>query len=119
VSRIATLRKEDGTLVCQRCLLADNPWLRMKGLLGRSRLDRSEGILLRPASAIHMAFMRFAIDAVFADRDLRVLRVAEQLKPWRLASCRRARVVVELAAGTCAEAGLRAGDVLVLEPLDG
>lgn len=61
-----------------------------------------------------MWFMRFAIDAVFLDADDRVLRVAADLKPWRVAGCRGAKAVVELAAGECARVGLRRGDTLVL-----
>ena len=79
-------------------------------------LERGEGILLRPASSIHMWFMRFAIDAVFLDRESRVLRVAEHLKPWRLAGCRGANAVVELPAGECERVGLAPGDVLVVRP---
>jgi uncharacterized membrane protein (UPF0127 family) len=55
--------------VCERCLLAETALTRMKGLLGRRSLPSGEGILLKPASSVHMAFMRFAIDAVFLDRD--------------------------------------------------
>ena len=61
-----------------------------------------------------MWFMRFAIDAVFLDADNRVLRIAADLKPWRVAGRRGARAVVELAAGECARVGLREGDTLVL-----
>ncbi len=75
---MAILRKEDGTVVSGRCVVADSAWLRTKGLLGRASLDEDEGILLRPGSSIHMFFMRFAIDAVFLDKELRVLRVAAQ-----------------------------------------
>src|SRR5437667_363339 len=46
----------------------------MRGLLGRDRLEPGEGLLLRPASAVHTFFMRFPIDAVFLDRGLVVLR---------------------------------------------
>ncbi len=61
-----------------------------------------------------MWFMRFAIDAVFLDADDRVLRIAANLRPWRLAACRGARAVIELAAGECARVDLREGDTLVL-----
>ena len=57
--------------------LAETPLTRARGLLGRAGLERGEGILLRPASSIHMWFMRFAIDAAFLDPDGRVLRIAE------------------------------------------
>ena len=115
VSEIVVVRKENGTVVCDRCVLGDSIWLRTKGLLGRDSLADDEGILLRPAGSIHMFFMRFAIDAVFLDRDLNVLAVAADLKPWRLSSKRGAKAVLELPAGRCARLGVREGDRLVLE----
>jgi uncharacterized membrane protein (UPF0127 family) len=111
----STVRTSDGVVVCRTCLIADGPWLRMKGLLGRADLPEGEGILLRPASSIHMAFMRFPIDAVFLARDLTVLKVVRNLAPWRMASMRRARSVLELPAGTCARSGVGEGDRLSLD----
>lgn len=94
--------------------LADNPLLRMRGLLGRSGLPAGEGILLTPAPSIHTAFMRFPIDALFLDRELRVIKIVEKLGPWRMASKARARSVLELAAGESARCGVKVGDVLEL-----
>ena len=111
--RLAELRREDGTLVCARCAIADNPWTRLRGLLGRSSLAPDEGMLFRPAGSIHMFFMRFPIDAVFCDRELGVLHVERALRPWRTAGKRGAKVVIELKAG--AAAGIEPGDRLVLE----
>jgi uncharacterized membrane protein (UPF0127 family) len=107
------LRKEDGTVVCARCEIADRPLARMRGLLGRSSLAPGEGMLFRPAGSIHMFFMRFPIDAVFCDADLRVLDVERGLQPWQTARRRGAKVVIEVAAG--AAAGVAAGEELVLE----
>jgi uncharacterized membrane protein (UPF0127 family) len=108
------LEREDGSVVCQRCVVADSALTRMKGLLGRSGLDVGEGLLIRPASSIHMFFMRFAIDAVFLDRSLQVIAIAADLRPWRIAWRRGARSVLELPAGEAARRGLRTGDRLVL-----
>jgi uncharacterized protein len=110
------LERHDGSMVCERCLLAETPLTRLRGLLGRAGLERGEGILLRPASSIHMWFMRFPIDAVFVDSENRVLRIAANLKPWRVAGCRGAKAVVELPAGECERVGLRPGDQLRLRP---
>ncbi len=99
-------------MVCERCALATSPWTRMRGLLGRASLDPSEGMLFKPAGSIHMLFMRFAIDAVFCDRDLVVIDVVRGLEPWRMAARRGAKIVIELAAG--AASGVSAGDRLVL-----
>jgi uncharacterized protein len=111
VAQIA-LRREDGSIVCERCVLADTALARLKGLLGRRELPGGEGILLKPASSVHMAFMRFAIDAVFLDRDLRVLKIAADLKPWRAAGSRGAKAVLEIPAGEAARRGLSVGDRL-------
>jgi uncharacterized membrane protein (UPF0127 family) len=94
--------------------LADRPLRRMRGLIGRRGLPAGEGLLLSPAPAIHTAFMRFPIDALFLDRNLQVLDIVERLVPWRVASKRRARAVLELSAGECARRGVEVGDRLEL-----
>ena len=108
------LFREDGAVVCERCVLADNPWTRLKGLLGRRGLEDGEGLLIRPAGSIHMFFMRFPIDAVFLDRELRIVKVVPDLKPWRTAGKRGAKQVLEIAAGEAGRRGLEPGGLLVL-----
>ncbi|HET7855829.1 MAG TPA: DUF192 domain-containing protein [Gaiellaceae bacterium] len=111
--REVTLKRENGDVVCDRCVVADSPVSRMKGLLGRSELRSGEGLLLRPASAIHTFFMRFPIDAVFLDRDWRIVGIADGVAPWRTAGRKGAKAVLELPAGESARRGLRPGDLLV------
>jgi uncharacterized membrane protein (UPF0127 family) len=103
------LANDDGTVVCERCHLAESTFARLRGLLGRSSLPSGEGMLLRPAASIHTAFMRFAIDAVFLDRSNQVLKVASAMRPWRATGCVGARAVLELPAGEAARRGLRPG----------
>lgn len=109
-----TVAREDGTKVCERCTLADRAPSRVKGLLGRARLEHGEGMLLKPAPAIHTCFMRFPIDAVFLDRELRVLGVAPDLGPWRWARRAGARAVLELGAGEADRLAVRPGELLTL-----
>ena len=97
-TREVTLRVGGGTVLCERCVVADNMVRRMRGLLGRRELPRGEGILLWPASSIHSWFMRFSFDAVFVDRDFTVLRiggeraaVADAELPRRPRRCRAGR----------------------------
>ena len=103
-----------GTVACERCVVADRVPARMRGLLGRSGLAAGEGLLLRPAGAIHTHFMRFEIDAVFLDRDLRVVDVRSALRPWRMARKRGAKAVLELRAGEAQRRGIAVGDVLAI-----
>jgi uncharacterized membrane protein (UPF0127 family) len=115
--RTVRVETDDGRIVCERCAVADNPLTRARGLLGRRDLPPGEGILIRPAGSIHMFFMRFAIDAVFCDRQLRVVGVAANLRPWRLAARRRAKTTIELAAGEAARRGVDTGTQLrLVEP---
>src|SRR4051812_2743533 len=114
--RYSTVHNEDGSVVCARCALAVRPFARMKGLLGRDALAPGEGILLRPAGSIHMLFMRFAIDAIFCDRDLVVIDVVRDLAPGKFAARKGAKQVIELAAG--AAANVSPGDRLSLATID-
>lgn len=53
--------------------------------------------------------MRFAIDVVFIDARGCVLAVHEALGPWRVAHCRGASAVLEMAPGTARREGLSPG----------
>jgi uncharacterized membrane protein (UPF0127 family) len=106
------VEREDGTVVCERCVVADTPLQRLRGLLGRKDLDADAGMLLRRVNAIHMFFMRFAIDAIFVDKELAVVKVREQVRPWRVAGARGAKAVLELHAGEARRRGVAPGDRL-------
>ena len=106
---------QTGGVVCEACELATTPLRRMRGLLGRDGLDGDQGMWIRPTFAIHTWFMRFPIDAVFLDRDLRVLRVVPALRPWRGAACRGARSVLELRPGEASQRGIQVGARLTFE----
>jgi hypothetical protein len=57
--------------------------------------------------------MRFPIDVVFCDRDLVVVGIEHNLKPWRMAGRKGAKIVVELSVGGAD--GLEPGDRLFLD----
>jgi uncharacterized membrane protein (UPF0127 family) len=87
---------------------------RRRGLLGRDSLDPSAALVIAPCSAIHMFFMRFAIDAVFVDRGGRVLKIVHDLKPWRIAAALGAYAVVEMSCGSARRSDVAVGDRLSL-----
>src|SRR5215212_1323493 len=113
-SQEAAVVRDGGEPVCERCRVAENPLTRLAGLLGRRGLRPDEGLLIRPTSAIHTCFMRFPIDAVFLDRELVVVDVVTDLRPWKLAARRGAKAVLELAAGESRRRGIRPGERLYL-----
>ena len=90
-----TLRREDGRVVAESVTVADSTMRRLRGLLGKRDLPSGYGVLLRPAWSIHTAFMRFPIDVVFLDPDQVVIKIVPNLTPFKTASCRGAREIVE------------------------
>ncbi|MCW2924476.1 MAG: putative secreted protein [Thermoleophilia bacterium] len=102
-----------GEVVTPTLVKADTMWRRMRGLLGRGALAPAEGLWIDPCNAIHMFFMRFPIDAVFLDEGMQVVRVHEDLRPWRMArGGKHAHSVLELPQGKAAFFNIRVGDRL-------
>jgi uncharacterized protein len=92
--------------------VATSMWSRFWGLMGRRSLPGEEGLLIDPCNSVHTFFMRFPIDVLFLDGDGRVLKIASDLKPFRMAVGRGSRRVLEIAAGRSARASVHVGDHL-------
>ena len=107
--------RESGRVIIEALTIARTPLQRMRGLLGRNGLPANEGMFIERCSSIHTFFMRFPLDVIFLDRDLRVNRVIRHLKPWRLAGSWGAAHVIEAEAGSLEHFDLAEGLALALE----
>jgi uncharacterized protein len=108
------------TQVASEVELADTPWARLKGLIGRSadEFTRGAGLWISPCQGIHTIGMSFPIDVAYLDSSRRVLRVYRSLAPFRLAALSfRTRSVVEFPEGTLSGSGTQPGDYLQFEAL--
>ncbi len=111
--RTVKARRATGEGVADHVEVATSPWARSRGLLARAWLEPGSGLLIDPCNSIHTFFMRFPIDAVFLDRENRVVHILHDLRPWRLSWIfLRARRVLELPAGAARAAGLEPGQRL-------
>lgn len=73
---------------------------RLKGLLGRESLADNQALWIHRCSSIHTWFMNFPIDVVFVDKQVRVVKIVENIEPFRLLwPTWGADSVFELAAG--------------------
>jgi uncharacterized membrane protein (UPF0127 family) len=105
-----------GTVVAEPCRVARSLRDRTVGLLGTSSLPAGEGLWIEHSPSIHMFFMRYAIDAVFVSGEGRVVRVVENLRPWRIVAwARGARDCLEVPVGAVRTSGTQVGDELALE----
>ena len=99
-------------------LLAESLLSRMKGLLGRRALASGEGLWIRPCKGVHTFGMRFPIDLLFLDRELRVIAVTRDLAPNRLTRIHmKAASVLELPSGMAASTTTVVGDQLSVRTL--
>jgi uncharacterized membrane protein (UPF0127 family) len=105
-------------VVAERCRVARSLRDRTVGLLGTPSLPVGEGLWIEHSPSIHMFFMRYPIDAVFVSGDGRVVRIAENLRPWRIVAwARGARDCLELPVGAVRASGTQVGDELGLEAI--
>jgi uncharacterized membrane protein (UPF0127 family) len=75
-----------------------------------------EGLLIRPCKGVHTFLMKFPIDVLFLDRENRVVKVVENLRPQRMTGLFfSSRSVLELPAGSLRASGTSAGNEVVIE----
>lgn len=98
------------TVVSDRCHFANSVLKRMVGLLNRKALAQGEGLLLDRCYGIHTFGMRFPIDVLFLDKELRVMRAVPALPPFRTCVVKHAVYVLELPAGSIQRSQTGAGD---------
>ncbi|MBF0594078.1 MAG: DUF192 domain-containing protein [Candidatus Omnitrophica bacterium] len=104
------------SIIADKVELADDPFSRMKGLLGRQGLGQGEALVITQCNSIHMFFMRFAIDAVFVDRSWQVVGLVRGIKPFGLSPVFwKASAVIELTPGSIDRCGLQPGTHIFLD----
>jgi len=107
---------ERGTVLATHARLASSYWARFWGLMGKKGVEDGGGILLTKSSSIHSFFMRFRFDAIFLDKENRVVKVVPGMRQWWFAfGGRGARDTLELPAGVAERTGTVRGDMLEFE----
>ena len=60
-----------------------------------------DGLLIKPCNSIHTFFMQYSLDVAFLDKDLKIVKIIRNLRPWRITGLYlKANQVLELKAGT-------------------
>ena len=99
-----------GQTVGTRIWVADRPWWRLRGLLGRKDLAPDQGMLLVPCCNIHTFGMGFSIDVIYGYRDGTVCKMLTGFPPNRVGPLVLGRSFCsELPAGTIARKAIKVG----------
>lgn len=107
--------KKDSQVLFSKVLWAGNPFLKMKGLLGRKSLEKDEALIFPKAPSIHTFFMKFTIDIVFLDAKKKVVACLEKINPNRFLPFINSRFTIEMPEDSIKNKGIKVGDQLLWE----
>jgi uncharacterized protein len=113
ISKAYAFNRTRSTYLATDLVIARTHWSRFRGLMAadRSTFPTGSGLWINPSRGIHTFAMRFAIDAIYLDRDRKVVHLEEDLKPWRVAAIRiQAASVLELPTRTIRGSSTMLGD---------
>lgn len=107
------INKTKNTLLAKDIVIADTPFKRLKGLLGKKEFREGHALILKPCNSIHTFFLRFAIDVIFVDKQSKVIEAISCLKPFRLTRIYwLSLLAIELPAGIIQSTLICKGDTL-------
>lgn len=118
MEKLRLINQSRNSEIARSVQVADSFVCRAIGLLGKSHLSSGHSLWIKGSrwmgcNSIHTWFMRFAIDVVFVDQNLKVKAVYKNLPPWRMTiPVRGAQSVFELPAGTLSTIQTEVGDQL-------
>ncbi|HVB39718.1 MAG TPA: DUF192 domain-containing protein [Terriglobales bacterium] len=104
-----------GVFLATEMGIANGFLTRLRGLLttAGNEFEFGRGLWITPSQGVHALGMRYPIDALYLDREMRVIHIEDGLRPWRLGAVRRrAASVLELPAGAARKTRTAVGDTL-------
>ena len=97
-------------------IIVANTWVkRLVGLLGHRSLGDGEAMFFNPGASIHTIGMRFAIDVLYLDSNNKVIKIVQDMKPFRFSFAPKGTCsVLELNSGNIKRTGIYLEDTLVI-----
>lgn len=112
--RLVITKAEGDSLVTNVVVTSATTFLRrLLGLLGRGYLPDHECLWLQPCASIHTFGMRFTIDVVFLNKDMRVVGFSDHVHPNKIRLAPKGTTsVLELSEGNRSRTGINLDDLL-------
>jgi len=131
LKKIVTMEKTKGryafnvtrqAFLATRLRVARTHYQRLMGLMGTSpsTFQDGQGLWIVPCHGVHTLAMRFPIDVIYLDKENRVIRIADNVRPWRITPVMvDCATVIELPAHTAWNTGTRVGDEIEIKVTQG
>ena len=108
------IHKHSKRLIAKKAQVADGFFDRLMGLMFQREMKDYDGLLILGSNSIHTCFMRFNIDVLFLTKENKVIKIFENMKPWRFTWMYFSAIkVLELPGGTLGKQ-IKVGDELEL-----
>lgn len=100
-----------GNIILEKVEIANSFFTRLKGLLGRERLEKKEGLIIKPCNSVHTIGMKFPIDVAFVNNDDEIIHIIYSMFPGKFSHViKNSKYVIEVNAGVFRNQGLKIGD---------
>lgn len=114
---LSFVNQSKATAIGDQIVVADSSLTRFLGLMGKRSLLPGSGLWITPSSGVHTCWMRMSIDIVALDSNLRVVKTAHAVRPWRISGLSlKTHSVLELPPGQIRACNIEAGDVIKIVP---
>lgn len=107
----------ESEVLLEKVEVAKSPQQRARGLIGKSNIAESFGMLFPVTASVHTFGMKFPIDCIYLSRrNGSVVKIVENLVPWRFSLCLSLWVdTLEVAAGWASRNQIQVGDQLYVD----
>ena len=104
--------------MCEHVLktcLTETWWERSRGLLAMPELQNDEALWITPCNSVHTFGMSYALDLIYLNRSMQIIKLVNQCVPRTISGCWSARSVLEVSTGTIQRFNLQLGMGMVWE----
>ena len=110
------LDKDTGVTIIENLKLAYSFMKRLKGLMFDKQMQPQSGVHIKPCTSVHTFFMKFPIDVIYVDKEMRIVGLEQSLKPGEIGKrYKNVHSVIELEAGKILELGIIVGQTLKIQ----
>jgi len=87
---------------------------RNRGLLALDVLEQGEGLLITPCRSVHTFGMGYALDLVYLNKSLKIVKIIKSIVPNRMSIALFAHSTLELNSGEAQRLDLKLGMQLII-----
>jgi len=106
-------KKSDYIKVLDDVIVVESFFERLFGLMLRPKLERGQGLLIPGCNSIHTMWMKYPIDVIFLDKQIRIVEMIDCLKPFKFSKIiKKSDSVLELPGKSITAYDLKVDDML-------